>query len=185
MCIALYPPAANESVTLELVMERIYQRRNGGTIINVDLLLKNISAGPWIDRLRLVVPFAIVRTSALKKVHDEDWARKKIRKLREKQLRAVSLLTHELSQPRNPANWIYEIVPHLSPDHAGIRSGRFALHRYEPNMLGDAEATSGFIKNGWELQAPEQIDDWTWLMLAQFGAMIVDKRRRPELPTRC
>lgn len=177
MCLAVFPTShdgskTDDSIKIQFVFERIYLRRNGSSIIDLDLLILN-QHNADISTLRLVIPHALFDNRRLSSIHNsERAAQKQISKLRHEQLSRIEILTDQMSVNADATHWAYDLVPDLENRSARAPDGTFVVHRTDAD--GQQQPIAGFVKNGWKLQAPESLDDWVWLVFAISEVAVVD-----------
>src|SRR5260221_156821 len=127
MCVAIYPRHATDTLAVLFVIERVYQRRDGGRIVTIDALIQNTSSRP-LSRFRLAFPAALVDPSGAR-VKDRTAALQKVKALRSEQLSRIELRTSELALPASPENWIYRALPHVGIDDRSSFDGKFVVRR--------------------------------------------------------
>ena len=170
MCMAIVPIEDQDSIVIAFAAETIYQRRNGRSDINLDVLVKNVCDRP-IRRLRFWIPYSMVDIGSVTGLPSQA-ARHESNRLRELQQTyvsesSVSLLT-DPSATRH--NWPYaNVFPTLRIDEGNRNSeGKFCL------LSRGGKRVEGFVKRNWDLESPSEMTESVWVVCTAVNAMCVD-----------
>jgi hypothetical protein len=172
MCIAIFPLLNDQIVQVEFALERIYQRRNGGVDITVDLLVHNASSRSSIDRIRILLPHALVdlprlsNTRATVESAVPEWI--------QLQMNGILQQTYQLAAPDDESNWPYRVLGHVRVDRGQCSSGVLVIRR--EGQESGSDTLRGFIKQDWKLESPpsESFNIWTWLLFGLNQTAVVD-----------
>jgi hypothetical protein len=180
MCMAIYNPDEKDSLEVSFAFERIFLRRDGGSRITADILVKNTGVGA-VKRLRCALPYALIDKRTRTR-HDSSirTAEKRFQSLRKNQLEHIKCLNLDFLSPNDDSHWAYRLVRYINIVNQN-NPGVFAIKR-RGQSVGD-EILTGFIKRGWEIGYPPEVENdiWLWHLITITESAVFDIKA-PELP---
>lgn len=165
MCLAIYGVDSKHRIRLDFAHERLYLKRNGGVVIWLDLLVRNLGEEP-IGRLRVVLPDRLVEISKLQKKRvSAKKANRLVNHLRSSEPSLFTVRTDQFNHTHDVSHWPYRKMQHVRIDSALTKDGVFSIRR-SGQKSEESPTLEGFIKHGWRVEQPEAIkgeDTSTWL----------------------